>query len=232
MPKLNLAERQTSIYKLAVWLLSRLANPAYRNELIGDLEEEYTQRQQTNQDANHWLFRQTMLAIWDGQKTMVKSTGFVKGLSLVLCVLLLPTIALFVGWLSNMNQPSEQLWRLLLAGEVHLILFNSEYWTIAWNEVGISRIDIHMFINTPSIVWAMLFAASSHLFLKHINPSIWFFCGFVLIYMLLPYLFGHTLISLIEPIPQKVGPILAFMILAPFWSLPLFLLFLFKGFSR
>lgn len=225
-------EHRTAMPKIATWLLSRLANPAYRDELIGDMEEEYTERQQINQDTTNWLLRQTALAIWDGQNAMVKSTGFVKALSIVLCVLTLPTIALFVGWLSNIQQPTEQLWQLLLAGEVHSILFNIEYWRVAWNESGISHLELGMFINIPSILWAMVFAGSTYLLLKKSNPSVWLFSAFALAYMFVPYLFGYTVISSLEPVAQKVGPILAFMILAPFFTLPLYVCFLFKRFTK
>ena len=222
----------TAMPKLATWLLSRLANPAYRNELIGDMEEEYTERQQTNQDTTYWLLRQTASAIWDGQNAMIKSTGFVKALSIVLCVLTLPTIALFVGWLSNLHDPSEQLLQLLSAGEVHFILFNTEYWRLAWNENSISHLELGMFIHTPSILWAMVFAGSTYWFLKKSNPSVWLFSAFALAYMLLPYLFGYAVINSLEPVDQKVGPILAFMMLAPFFTLPLYVCFLFKRFSK
>ena len=225
-------EHRTAMLKLATWLLSRLANPIYRDVLIGDMAEEYTERQQTNQESTNWLLRQTALAIWDGQNAMVKTTGFVKVLSIVLCVLTLPTITFFVGWLSNMREPSEQLWQLLMAGEVHSILFNAEYWRIVWNESGISHLELAMFINIPSILWAMLFAGSAYLFLKKSNPSVWVFSAFALAYMLLPYLFGYTLINSVDPVPQIVGPILAFMMLAPFFTLPLYVCFLFRQFSK
>jgi hypothetical protein len=225
-------EHPTAMPKLVTWLLSRLANPAYRNELIGDMEEEYTERQQTNLDTTNWLLRQTALAIWDGQNAMMKSTVFVKALSIVLCVLTLPTIALFVGWLSNLHEPSEQLLQLLSAGEVHFILFNTEYWRLAWNENSISHLELGMFIHTPSILWAMVFAGSTYWFLKRSNPSVWLFSTFALAYILLPYLFGYSVISSLEPVDQKVGPILAFMMLAPFFTLPLYVCFLFKHFSK
>jgi hypothetical protein len=232
MHNINSTEEQhTSMPKLATWLLSRLANPAYRVELIGDMEEEYVERQQTNLDTTNWLLRQTVLAIWDGQNAMVKSTGFVKALSIVLCVLTLPTIALFVGWLS-IHEPTEHLWQLLMAGEIHFILFNTEYWGIVWNESGISNLEFEMFIHIPSILWAIVFAGSSHLFLKKSKPSVWLYSAFALAYMLLPYLFGLTVISSLEPVAQNVGPILAFMMLAPFFTLPLFVCFLFKRFSK
>jgi hypothetical protein len=225
-------EHPTAMPKLTTWLLSRLANPAYRNELIGDMEEEYTERQQTNQESTTWLLRQTASAIWDGQNAMLKSTVFVKVLSIVLCVLTLPTIALFVGWLSNLHEPSEQLLQLLSAGEVHFILFNTEYWRLAWNENSISHLELGMFIHTPSILWAMVFAGSTYWFLKRSNPSVWLFSTFALAYILLPYLFGYSVISSLEPVDQKVGPILAFMMLAPFFTLPLYVCFLFKHFSK
>lgn len=233
MHKLNSSEEhRTAASKSATWLLSRLANPAYRDELIGDMEEEYIERQQTNKDTTYWLLRQTALAIWDGQKTMVQTTGFVKAFSIVFCVLALPTIALFVGWLSNMDEPSEHLWQLLLAGEVHSIMFNTEYWGIVWNESGISHLELAMFIHIPSLLWAMVFAGSAYLLLKKSTPSVWLFSAFASAYILMPYLFGYVMISSFEPVAQKVGPILAFMMLAPFFTLPLYVYFLFKRFSK
>jgi hypothetical protein len=68
--------------------------------------------------------------------------------------------------------------------------------------------------------------------LKKPIPSVWVFSAFALAYMLLPYLFGYTVISSLEPAAQKVGPILAFMMLAPFFTLPLYVCFLFKRFSK
>lgn len=225
-------EHNTAMPRLVTWLLSRLANPEYRDELIGDMEEEYAERQQTNQDTTNWLLRQTALAIWDGQNAMIKTTGFVKVLSIVLCVLALPTIALFVGWLSNMENPSEQLWQLLLAGEVHSLLFNAEYWSHAWNESGISHLEPGMFMNIPSMLWAIAFAGSTYLLWKRSDPSVWAFSAFALAYTLLPYLFGYTLISSLEPAAHKVGPIVAFMMLAPFFTLPVYVCILFKCFQR
>ena len=222
----------TPMPQLATWLLNRLANPAYRDELIGDMEEEYTERQQTNQDTSNWLLRQTALAIWDGQKAMVKSTSFLKALSIILCVLTLPTIVLFVGWLSNMEEPTERLWQLLLAGEVHSILVHSDYWKHAWNESGIGHIELTMFINIPSILWAMVFAGSAFVLLKNFTPSVWLFSAVTLVFILLPYLFGYLVISSFEPAAQKVGPILAFMLLAQFFTLPIYVCFLFKRFPK
>ncbi|MBU1618939.1 MAG: hypothetical protein KJ556_12205 [Gammaproteobacteria bacterium] len=233
MPNINSSEEHSAAMpKLAVWLLSRLANPAYRDELIGDMEEEYRERKQTNQDPTTWLLRQTLLAIWDGQNAMVKTTGFVKALGILLCVLALPTIALFVGWLSTMQKPSEHLWQLLLAGEVHSLLLNGDYWRTAWQEGGISQLEFGMFIDIPSMLWAIVFVGSTYLFFKKSNPSVWVYSAFALAYMLVPYLAGYTVISSLEPAAHKVGPILAFMMLAPFFTLPLYLGFLFKRFAK
>jgi len=45
-----------------------------------------------------------------------------------------------------MHMPSEHLCQLLMTGEVHFILFNREYWGLAWNESGISHLEINLFI--------------------------------------------------------------------------------------
>lgn len=233
MPKMNASEEhRAAMPKSAVWLLSRLANPAYCDELIGDLEEEYIERKQTNQAPTTWLLRQTVLAIWDGQNAMVRTTGFVKALGIILCVVALPTIALFVGWLATMQKPSEHLWQLLLAGEVHSLLLHGEYWRTAWQEGGISHLEFGLFFSIPSILWALVFVGSTSLFFKKSNPSVWLYSAFALAYMLVPYLIGYTVISSFEPAAHKVGPILAFMMLAAFFTLPLYVGFLFKRFTE
>lgn len=213
-------------------LLSILANPAYRDELIGDIEEEYKERQRTNKNAGEWLLRQTALAIWDGQKAMVKSTNFLKVLSIILCILAMPSIALFVGWLSNMEQPSEQLWQFLLAGELDNILLHSNYWKEAWNESGIAHLKLSMFVNIPSLLWAVVFASAAYMLLRKFTPSAWIFSALSLAYLLLPYLFGYMVINLSDPAAHRVGPILAFMILAPFFTLPMYVYFLFRRFPK
>jgi Na+/phosphate symporter len=43
------------------------------------------------------------------------STGCLKTLGILSCLIAMPVIALFVGWLSTMQAPSEQLWQSLLA---------------------------------------------------------------------------------------------------------------------
>jgi hypothetical protein len=78
----------------------------------------------------------------------------------------------------------------------------------------------------------MVFAGSTYWFLKRSNPSVWLFSTFALAYMLLPYLFGYMVIDTFEPAAKKVGPILAFMMLAPFFTLPLYVYFLFKRFLK
>lgn len=218
--------------KFVSWLLSLLANPAYRSELIGDMEEEYTERRHTHQETKRWLLRQLVWAIWDGQKAMVRSTNFVKAVSVVLLLVIMPTIVLFVGWLSNMEQPTESLWQLLIAGNIHSLLLSSEYWILAWNESGVTHLTLGMFINIPSILWSAVFAGATYYLLKQSNVSVWVFSLFTLIFMLLPYLFGHTVIAMLEPAVHKVGPILAFMILAPFFTLPTFVYFLFKRYPK
>ena len=131
-----------------------------------------------------------------------------------------------------MEEPTERLWQLLLAGEVHSILVHSDYWKHAWNESGIGHIELTMFINIPSILWAVVFASSAFVLLKNFTPSVWLFSAVTFVFILLPYFFGYVVISSFEPAAQKVGPILAFMLLAPFFTLPIYVCFLFKRFPK
>lgn len=218
--------------KSLVWLLSKLTNPAYRDELIGDMEEEYHERRKAHKNYRKWLVIQTVSAIWDGQKAMTKSTNFLKALSILLCLLVLPAIAFFVGWLSNMEEPSEQLWQLLMSGEIHSIVMHSNYWKEAWIDSGITHIEPMMFINVPSILWAAVFIVGANKLLLKFTPSVWMFSAVALAYMLMPYFFGYSVISALQPPAQKVGPVLAFMILALFFTLPIYVWFLFKRFPK
>lgn len=225
-------KRNSNLPRIVNALLSRLANPHYRDELIGDLEEEYGYRQSANSEISFWLFRQTILAIGDGQMALLKTTKFVKALSVMTCILVLPSIALFVGWLSNMSMPSEKLWELLLAGDMHVLLLTGEYWSVAWREGGVSHLTPSMFMNIPSILWAALFVVSSQVLFKTKTISVHLFSSVSLGYMLMPYLLGYMFISVFEPAAHKVGPILAFMMLAPFFTLPTFVTVLFRRYPH
>ena len=225
----NYSER---LPKPVIWLLSRLTNPAYRDELLGDLAEEHHERLTAGEHTTRWLIRESFSAIWDGQKALLKTTGFIKLVSLTFALLLIPIIALFVGWLSNMHETSEYIWQSLLAGKIHILLFEPEYWREAWFESSVSKLTWGMFINVPSLLWAMAFAMVSFRFLRQAAPSARAFSLLSLAFLLLPYLFGYTVISVLEPAARKIGPIMAFMVLAPFWVIPVYIGYLFKYYPR
>lgn len=220
-----------TIFKIMVWLLSNLANRAYRDELIGDLQEEYNARKEAKANTVAWLLHQTIVAICDGQKAFIKSATCAKLIGFALCLIGLPMIALFVVWLSNMGEVSDTLWQLVLAGEIHQIVANTEYWTQAWYKTS-HYLHVSMFFNIPSILWAVLFLCVAIRLLKNANTTIWVFSIAALLYILLPYGFGYMLINTFSPAAKKVGPILAFMMLAPFYTLPLYVMFLFTRFKN
>ena len=177
------------------------------------------------------MLKQILVAVVDGQAAMVKSPSFVKAFSVVLCLLLLPTIALFVTWLSMMSQPEADLWSLLLAGDVHNILIKPQYWISAWNETNaIQNIDIHMFMHIPALCWACVFTVAMYRLLQFKTPSAQTFVQIAFGFILFPYGFGYFTISILQPAAVIVGPVLAFMMIAPFFMLPVFSGFLFKRF--
>ena len=187
--------------------------PSYSKEaMVGDLREEFWQRkQQGTVQANCWLWLQLVRAVFHGLTTALKGQAAMKYLAMAGCLTVVPTLIAMVAWLSNMDNTSDEVWQQLLGANMHNIVTYGHFWQQVPEALG--AIDgIQLFIHHWSVAWTLIsFGAISAIsYLKRCNAHQVMLMG--LVAMLLPYALGWMYINTMMLPPNKLGPIIAFML--------------------
>lgn len=218
----RISHTHQALPKLAELLIRKLGVPNYRDELIGDMQEEYGELMMKDpKTASRWMWRQTLLASWEGQKSLWQTPLFVNVITGVFTAMLLIVIVGFVVWLSNMDSTTPLLWEQTLNGQIHYIVFSPDFWQQATFAVSNTPVDIFMFMNVPSVGWAMAWAVAMFLLSKRYTMSPRMFSVVGMALSAVPYIVGYTVINTQNLDPKQIGPILAYMLIAPLYILPM-----------
>ena len=138
------------------------------------------------------------------------SEDLLQKLAILVALILFPALIVMISWLSSMDNASEHIWQNLLQGKVHSFLFESEVLHNG-SVTFIAYADIEMYLNLPSMLWALLTFVVLYIRNRFATFSAHQAAGWGLTLMLLPYVFGLIYIDLIGPDPKQVGPTVAFM---------------------
>lgn len=196
---------------IATHLLRWTVPENLQETLLGDLVEEFLQRTQVDpQQAKNWYWRQSMTTSIHYVTRYITSEDLLRRLTILVAMVLFPALVSMIAWLSSMDSASEHIWQNLLLGKVHAFLFESE---VLVNGSGalISSAEIGMYINVPSILWALLTFSVLYLRNRFSDFSAHQAAGWGLAMMLSPYVFGMIYIDIIHPEPKQIGPTVAFM---------------------
>ncbi|MCC2616316.1 hypothetical protein LJ739_08695 [Aestuariibacter halophilus] len=205
---------------LALWCLRHLSDPNSRDHLVGDLLEEFEQRQQQDAAmARRWLWRQTFHACGYGIRRRLQGNWTVHLLALFGVLILSPTLVALVYWLSNMDATAEPLWQALLRGDLHVIVLSTAYWQEAAKAFG-QGASLGMFINLPALVWSGLVLFTLSVLFRTTTLSartllLWGYASAIT-----PYVIGSYYIGVTDMVPTAIGPLLAFMLFAALYLLP------------
>lgn len=210
----------------APWFARQILQLSQRGEsgesLSGDLLEEFSQRsEQDRAAARRWFWRQTLLSLKYSLEQWVHSPQTLKTILMVIPLLIVPALFGFICWLSAMDSmPStvENGWQKLIQGQVHSLLLEP----LLWPEYlrGVAEFEWSMFIDVKSVIWAALVISALNWMGRglYLSAQQYAFRGFILAF--LPYIGGLAVIITQQPVPQKVGPILAFMLISLIYLLP------------
>jgi len=204
---------------IAMHVLQLFTPRELQDVLLGDLNEEFAARAQHNlQNAQRWYWQQTLKTANHYLLSYCASEDLLKKVSILIAVILFPALFLMISWLSNVDSTSEAIWQNLLAGKVHSFLFDSEVMINGFTPL-LDGFDIDMYINTPSMLWALFSFCVLWLLNRQGNFSSHQAAAWGAILMLSPYLFGLIYIDLIQPPAKMLGPTIAFMSLSVFYIL-------------
>ena len=186
---------------------------------MGDLNEEFSERAlQDRQAATSWYWKQTTKTATHYLGHYCASEDLLSKLCILVAIGLFSTLVLMVSWLSNMDEAPETIWQNLLQGKIHTFLLDTEVLSNGSDQL-IACFDFEMYVNPPSMLWALLSFGVMWLrnrlgkFSAH-QAAAW---GCTL--MLLPYLFGLIYIDLMNPLPHKIGPTVAFMSISVIYTI-------------
>jgi len=221
-------KQQSTGFTFLWTLLARLYGQGLGEALVGDMQEEYSQRKKEHAGrASAWLASQYSRTLMSG---VMRACASPTGLFRIMCLLTLIGLPLLLGsvaWLSNMDETTPQLWQMVLAGEMHKTLFVAEYWQ-AQGESFARIDDLYMFINVNSLLWCALIMGAIVYLDKKKGCSLTSISLFSLAAMLVPYIAGLVFIDMAQLPPKKVGPVIAFMLFNIMYLLPLTTLWLHK----
>lgn len=200
--------------KIASRILQFFTPAEIRNELVGDLHEEYSHRiHQNPKAAAQWYWQQTIRTSCHYVTRFIASETLLRKLVILISLILFPALLVMISWLSVINTASDHIWQNLLAGKVHSFIFEPEV-VVNGTDALLQYAEFEMYLNWPSFFWSLF-----TLFLLVVRNKTSTFTAHQLTawgttMMFLPYIFGLVYIDIIDPAPKQVGPTVAFMTLS------------------
>lgn len=206
----------------AIRLLLLCAPKYFAEHILGDLEEEFHLRAQSNTAAaKYWFWQQ---AVSSSCIYLIQSAGslaFLRKMTLLVSLLLFGVTFQLITWLSyadSLDSFSPQFWDSLISGHIHMAIFEPAFWKQAqytWRHINAWS----FLINTSSM---LLTLASGCLFIymqrrrKFSAHQIALFgCGA----MFIPYVFAIAYLNVFVFPAQMVGPVLSLMLLNIFYMI-------------
>ena len=225
---------------IAEWLLSLCLPSAYKNEVLGDLAEEFNQDIVRNKN-----YRLARIKYWQqALKTPIEYT-IIHGKNSVFDTNLQQNIMLFIGsitfiscyllitWLSNITSTEGINFDIITElqhGNVHKILTQAEFWPLATNSMYEIKGLSYLF-QFEALVWTFISLKLLRFCQKNniINKMTFFI--FTFLWLMIPYLFGVIYLKLTLLPIQQVGPIVAFMLFSILYLILPITYMNFKNFS-
>lgn len=202
-------------------LLIKVYGPWAGDNILGDMLEEFDMRKQTSAlTARLWIASQYTRTLSIGVLRQCTTPVGISRIVTLVTLVVLPLLVSLVAWLSNMDTTTPQLWEMVLAGEMHRILFVTEYWQdlpYALSHVN----DIDMFISPKSALWACAAIAAVNWIRSKTTAPLPLCCALALILMAAPYIISLVYLQTAQPVPKQIGPIIAFSLLTVFYMLPM-----------
>lgn len=194
--------------KLAQWLIDKCLPGSIKDDVAGDLTEEFNQADKTESKQHIQLWRQTLSACWryaPRNKPFVQSFGLAL-LTVLICCLLIRAV-MFLSFGEDQTVYSKDYW---LNGRVHLLFFESLFWSTIVGE-NAYPFDLNALIDGWSYTWSISCFFVLSLLTRKINMSITSYSVFTLLACAIPYLFGVYSFQYVGLGLKEAGSMIAFM---------------------
>jgi len=197
--------------KLANQMMSLLVPKWLRDNVIGDLEEEFYEIANNDvRQANKWYWQQSLETCLVYLRKKLGSFEVLGRLNFYLPLAMFLVVASLVVFLSIFEDPefiSKTFWDELLEGKIHVALFSENFWHNFWSILKMA--EWQMFIHIESLVIAT-FNIGVLLYLDKkenataLKLAVW---GYALAFI--PYVMSIAHIASISLLAQQIGPMIA-----------------------
>ena len=195
-------------------ITSLLAPKYYRDEILGDLDEEYQHRLKSGlRIANSWYWKQTIQSgyIFAADRIFKIAPAF----STLFINLILAIAAIFfvscLSWMSDVEAFSNGYFESLANGSAHLTFFEPYFWQNLDILAGYTIANVDMLFESRAAIYSVTCAVWLYFFQKkdHVSVSKFIIYGYTLTF--LPYLIGLVVMQYNDIPAIYTGPMLATM---------------------
>lgn len=191
---------------LALKLLSWLIPDHFKDDIAGDLIEEFNKSDRSSAANQLWFWQQTMGTCW--RYTMTWQTLVSLGLAVMsLTMFLVMTTAVTFLAYGEGQVYSNDYW---VTGAVHLFFAEPVFWESLSNGLLLEA-TLGIFVNIPSLIWTGISLALLMLIERKQPLSLKKYITLVMALISIPYLWGMLYFMLNEVALKQAGPIIAFM---------------------
>ncbi|MCW8108329.1 hypothetical protein OPS25_07460 [Alteromonas ponticola] len=198
---------------LPMWLLNLLLPDSVKDDITGDLTEEYSRSTDTLLNKNKWFWSQTISTCW--RFTMTKQNLASLGLAII-SILTLGIIMHAILFLSVADDPASFHNAYWTDGNFHQFFFDAPLWQFI-SENNLSRLSFDMFIHLPSMAWLAIALCGFIVLKKQLHLSFTYQLILAASLLMLPYIGGVTYFRLTDVALNQAGPILALMLISAFY---------------
>jgi len=195
--------------KLAKILLDIILPTYVKDEICGDLEEEfnlYIKKEKGDVMANRWFWRQSLITC---VRYLFIKQRLLAALTIIMAISISAMLYIAITSLSYGNKAffNDDFW---YNGKIHLLFFETKFWSFTSNSIFESLPLMHL-VDSRSAIWACLALLSIFkLDLKYQFSTLMFSILSVGL-MFSPYFYGVITFQITTLSNKEVGPLIALM---------------------
>ena len=206
---------------VASLLLRSILPKRFAENIMGDLDEEFTKRMQENSSlAKRWYWQQCIETMLVYGSKKFSTVSFLGRLNFYLPIFMFAVVVALISLLSNLDDPeviSPDFWGQLLQGKIHVAVLTESFWQNF--QYFMTEINLGMLIDIPAIIItsfniALLYYLDKKQQVSTLRLAIW---GYALTFI--PYIWTLMHLSSHNLPPKLVGPIIAMGILTILYML-------------
>jgi hypothetical protein len=192
--------------KLAIWMLNTLLPDSVKDDISGDLTEEFNYSKHTTLKTYCQFWQQTLTTCWRYSMTKQLFTSLVLTFVSLITTYLLVKAVIFLSVADNPLFLKDY-W---LNGNVYLLFTEEFFWSNSFGE-NAYQFEWNMFMHMPSIIWALSVGALIYSINRSVRLNLSSYIVLALIACFAPYVYGMLTLRFTDMSPKETGPIIAFM---------------------